>query len=268
MTWAGRVFLAPLGTLDLVASGWHRGQVAGRDKLTGQSVDDQDMDDAQWRDRRFTETPLAGSTLEERLASLQDDEKAQLLDAQDELPVAHSKPGKQRADGRGRGDRTSATEREQRTDRIEKLLRQGYPRHVIVAKFLTLNIAVRTTDRYIAEVRERWKLERLQRQDTVVEERLAHLSEVARMLRKREAWAPMMRAEEAISRMLGVDAPEKIDVRAAVLHAQVQQSAPEVDLSDLPDALLDALDAAAVRRGTSGGVGGQTPLLAAPVEPT
>lgn len=138
-----------------------------------------------------------------------------------------------------------------RLGQVDELLSQGAPERVIAAQ---LKLSARTVRRYIAVVRKRWQIDRMLADDTRVEERTTHLRNLAAELRNKKAWAPMVQVEKELNAILGVHAPaqHQLDVRAAVLHADAVPAAappPSVDYGDLDDAVLDALEQAALKRG-------------------
>jgi hypothetical protein len=201
----------------------------------------QDMDDAAWRDRRFTEPSAPERTLAERLQAQQEAQQRVLeVEGVPEVP----KVAKKRADGRPRGNASTAEVVEKRMAVVEEMLREASPIPAIVAKLKP--VPFRTVYRYVAVVRERWRRERAAREGTVVEERLSHMRNLAKRLERKEAWSPMVRVEREINLMLGVYAADKVDVRAAVLHAIAPDVQP-LDVAAMPEkarrAMLECLDA-------------------------
>lgn len=202
------------------------------------------MDDAQWRDRRFTDPPLPEVPLAQRLAHQEAQQRVLEAEGVQEPPRA----SKKRADGRPRGNVTARHIVEKRTAMVEELLREGCPTPEIVAKLK--GVPSRTVYRYVTVVRERWRRERASREGTIVEERLSHMRSLAKRLERKEAWSPMVRVEREINLMLGVYAADKVDARVAVLHAVAPQPIPEIDPTKLSAVARAALRTLLLEVGT------------------
>lgn len=134
--------------------------------------------------------------------------------------------------------------------RVEKLLREGTPTYAIYAKLPKL--ATRTVDRYIAQVRARWKASLLARSETALEERILQLQETRAMfLRERKAVvvdgqvlhqgsrydAAIAKYDEMINDLLGVGGPA-IEVKHS---GQVETLHVHVDYSKLDEGELHVL---------------------------
>lgn len=144
---------------------------------------------------------------------------------------------------RPRGNAASQAEVAANCDRVERMMRSGTPTHVIHQRMAPMPRS--TVERYITKVRERWVLERMQRQETAVEERLAHMRHLAKKARDEGNWAACRGFEREINLILGVYAPEKHAIQAAVAIAPLQaQAAPAVNYADMSDVILDALEQA------------------------
>lgn len=127
-------------------------------------------------------------------------------------------------------------------ERIERMLRDGMPRHLICER---VGKPMGTVDRYIGKVHARWRASALARTEHAVEERLEHHRKMARLARTQGNWNACARYDREINLMLGVYAPEKHTIQAAVAHAVLPaQSAPPIRYADAPDAVLDALEEA------------------------
>lgn len=146
---------------------------------------------------------------------------------------------------RPRGDKRSIAEVEANVERVERMMRSGTPRYTILRLMHGLGLSERSIDRCMERVRERWVLERMQRQETAVEERLAHMRYLAKKARDEGNWAACRGFEREINLILGVYAPEKHAIQAAVAVAPMQaQAAPAVNYADMSDVILDALEQA------------------------
>lgn len=126
-------------------------------------------------------------------------------------------------------------------ERIERMLRDGMPRHLICER---VGKPMGTVDRYIGKVHARWRASSLARTEHAVEERLEHHRKMARLARSEGNWNACARYDREINLMLGVYAPEKHAIQAAVAHAVMPaQAAPAVNLLRVPDSGLDDLEA-------------------------
>lgn len=145
---------------------------------------------------------------------------------------------------RPRGDRRSRNTIEQFLRIVEEEWTKGVPSHAIVRLLAKKNVAQATVYRYIAEVQEKWAASVKAAEPFVREQRLARLRKLAAKLEKEGEYVPMVQLEKLLNAMLGVNAPERHDVRAAVVSTS-EAAAPELDLALVDDATLEGLERAA-----------------------
>lgn len=170
--------------------------------------------------------------------------------------------GKGRAK-RPRGDRRSRNTIEQFLRVVEDEWTKGVPSHAIVRLLAKKNVAQATVYRYIAEVQEKWAASVKAAEPFVREQRLARLRKLAAKLEKEGEYVPMVQLEKLLNAMLGVNAPERHDVRAAVVSTT--EAAPELDLALVDDATLEGLERAAdakLSRTAPAGLIGDTTVVA------
>lgn len=152
---------------------------------------------------------------------------------------------------RPRGDRITMHELEQRLGLVEDLMVAGFPRRKILEELERQKSWARSTiDRYVQQVRERWRVEREAERATDVETSLARLSMLSSKAEREKAWSAVGRFETLIADIRGVRAPERHDHRVAAIVQQAPAArAPQLEIVDeLDDAFLDALERAADAR--------------------
>lgn len=142
---------------------------------------------------------------------------------------------------------------------VEERLTDGVRRYAIVEELLHEGVEVRTIDRYIAMVRDRWAETAKIAAPHVREQRIARITMLSQEARKHGKYSAAAQFERMLNEIQGVNAPERHDVRAVV--AQVT-AAPQVDLSQASDMMLDELerlaDAQAARAPAPAGLIGDT----------
>lgn len=142
---------------------------------------------------------------------------------------------------------------------VEKMLREGAPTHAIVARMARgrSRISERTTMRYVAQVRARWKAEMLVRSETAREERIAQLQETREALwRDRKPLvvdgvvmrgarydATIARYDEMINELLGVGGVVKVVHSGAVAVVPI----PAEAWGEIGDEELDTIERVAAR---------------------
>src|SRR5262249_37447298 len=99
-----------------------------------------------------------------------------------------------------------------------------------------------------ARVYERWRIHAMTRTEHAVHERLEHMRYLAKKARKEGAWAAARGFEKEINLILGVYAPEKHAVQAAVavLPAKPEQIVSYPGISDEALAAVETVLRAAV----------------------
>jgi hypothetical protein len=178
-----------------------------------------------------------------------------------------SRTGKRGGKRSKRGPRKSKAEVDRNLELADKLLGEGQGRQVVMAKLGARGVAAASVDRYIARVYERWKEDRERASPALFEQRLERLGRLARRLEKEKKYVPLVQVERLLNMMLGVNAPERHEVKAAVAVAGGAAPAafdPAL-LSRLNDAELAAVKSAAAKmmRSAPPGVVGDTTLAPA-----
>jgi hypothetical protein len=129
----------------------------------------------------------------------------------------------------------------------ERLVAEGKPRPEFIAEFREAHPTcnVRTVDRYKANafraIRERREAER----GHDIDVRLHRLTYLSHKLEREGAYSPMMRAEQLLAQITGVlEAEKHLHLHQAPQAQGQMQAGLTVSYRDLPDAQLDALEAA------------------------
>lgn len=153
---------------------------------------------------------------------------------------------------RPRGDRIPQHELEQRLGIVEDLMVAGFPSRKIQEELERQRSWARSTvARYIAQVRERWQIEREAERATDVEASLARLASLSFKAEKDKAWSAVRGFEQLMADIRGVRAPERVDHRVAAIVKQVPSAPADREpaqlalVEGLEDNVLDALERAA-----------------------
>lgn len=151
---------------------------------------------------------------------------------------------------------------------VEDLLNAGLPDHKVVAEAVKLwSISERTVKRYIASVRERWKEERMLALPSDREARLARMKHMAFKCERKEAWAAAARYDHEANEILGVLAPQRIDLRASGVVQIAPQSEVLNVLDGASDSLLDELARLLEGRRAAKALPAQVVVIDAPAKP-
>jgi uncharacterized protein YigA (DUF484 family) len=145
-----------------------------------------------------------------------------------------------------RGPRKSRAEVDRNLELADKLLGDGQGRQAVMAKLGARGVAAASVDRYIARVYDRWKEERQLVAPALVEQRLERLNRLARKFEKERKYIPLVQVEKMLNLMLGVNAPERHEVKGAVAVAGVV-APPVFDPGLLDDQELAAVKSAAAK---------------------
>lgn len=112
------------------------------------------------------------------------------------------------------GRRVGRGEVERRHAVVETLLADGQPRHSIVeACTRQFGISARTTDDYIARVREAWAADAAIARPHRREEARSRLLRLRSTLQRAKAWASLVGVERLLVDIDGLHAPQQLDVR-------------------------------------------------------
>ena len=136
------------------------------------------------------------------------------------------------------GVRVGEAEVERRLAVVEELLRDGHARHEVVAAMeQRFAASPRATDDYIRRARARWATEAAATRGTARERTVARLTALARTLEAKGAWGPLVQIERLLADVLGVRAPQQVDVRTAVPPPEE----PDMDVEDAVAALVESV---------------------------
>ena len=99
------------------------------------------------------------------------------------------------------GRRVAEAEVQRRLSLVERLLAEGVPRSDIVAQ---VGLPARTTDSYIARVRQAWQANALQGREGARTSALGRLMALREQMVEARAWGPLVRVEQLICDLQGL----------------------------------------------------------------
>jgi hypothetical protein len=159
---------------------------------------------------------------------------------------AATKTGSQQSPG---GRRVGKAEIQRRLDLADGMLRDGRSRAEVIRALRSQHgVSLRTADQYIRRARERWAAESKEGRTAEREVTLARLTHLSSKAEQRGAFAAAVAAERLRADVLGLRAPEQLQVQASV--AEQRTEAPvsyEQALAEMAECL--PILARAVRKG-------------------
>lgn len=123
---------------------------------------------------------------------------------------------------------------------VEDLLVSGLsPGRVVSTTMKHYGCSKWTAERYIESVRKRWEADAELARPSVVHERLARMRMMASKCERKEAWGACSRYDQMINDILGVKAPERLDIRAAVAVGVAPEITAPVDYEKIIESLSE-----------------------------
>ncbi len=140
----------------------------------------------------------------------------------------------------GGGRRVTEAEKQRRLDATERLMRDGASRAAIVeAMGKRFGVSPRAADEYIRRARERLSFEARGTRETERAETVARLDQLSRKAETRGAFGAAVNAERLRAQVLGLMAPQAVEMQATV-HTTAHQASSSPEDEDLTEEQIDA----------------------------
>lgn len=143
------------------------------------------------------------------------------------------------------GRRVGLTEVERRLDHVERMMRDGRTRADVVASMAaTFGVSPRAADEYIRRARERLATEAKGTREAERSATIARLDRLSKKAEARGAFGAAVNAERLRAQVLGLMAPQAVEVSANVNTVVDAASSPE-DADLTPEQIDEELEAIA-----------------------